>query len=524
MELKKLSEFLSVSGQVELHDLDAIASQGFKTLVNNRPDGEAIDQPARADLEAKATALGLAVYYMPLSAGQPPSPDLLVQFNAMLAQAPKPILAFCRTGNRSGQIYAAATAMPLSTAAQLHHQVVVVGGGTAGLSVTQSLLKRDPGLDIAVVEPSRTHDYQAAWTLVGAGEFQQEDTRRSTADVMPSKATWIEQAVASFVPEKNTVVLADGRALTYDALVVCPGLKLNWAGVEGLEAALGRGGVTSNYRYDLAPYTWELVQKFQGGNAVFTQPAMPIKCAGAPQKAMYLSCSHWEHNGILKNTRVQLFNAGAALFSVPEFVPPLMNYVTRYHAQLQFGHNLIRVESERKVAIFQAKNAQGVSTEVEQAYDLLHVVPPQCAPDFVAQSPLASASGWVDVDHHTLQHVKFANVFALGDASATPNAKTTAAVRKQAPIVAGNLIALLKRKPMVPQYDGYGACPLTVEKGKIILAEFGYGGKLLPTFPLDPLVPRKFNWFLKKHVFPRVYWDGALKGREWLAQCGPKDK
>ena len=149
---------------------------------------------------------------------------------------------------------------------------------------------------------------------------------------------------------------------------------------------------------------------------------------------------------------------------------------------------------------------------------MLHVVPPQCAPDFIKQSPLANAEGWVEVDQTTLQHTRYADVFSLGDACSSPNAKTAAAVRKQIVVVAENLLAYRAGRSLPTRYDGYGSCPLTVEKGRIVLAEFGFGGKLLPSFPLDPAVPRLSSWILKKYILPSVYWDLMLKGREWLAR------
>lgn len=402
---------------------------------------------------------------------------------------------------------------------QNHAEIVIIGGGTAGLATAASILKRQPTADIIVIEPKSEHYYQAAWTLVGAGEYAQQDTVRPMRSVMPEKVRWLQQAVSQFEPEMNAVVLADGTRVTYSVLIVAPGIKLNWAAIEGLEETLGKHNVTSNYRYDLAPYTWELVKNFKGGNAIFTQPVMPIKCAGAPQKAMYLSCSHWQQRGILNQTRVDMYNAGGVLFGVADFVPPLMEYVKRYNINLNFNATLKKVDGPKQLAWFEIKNSDGSTELVERKFDLLHVVPPQSAPDFVAGSPLANSAGWVEVHHHTLQHVRYPNIFALGDVCSAPNAKTTAAVRKQAPIVAQNVLAYMYKQPIQPLYDGYGACPLTVEIGKVILAEFAYNGKLSPSFPLDPLKASHFKWQLKKNFFPWLYWNGALKGHEWLTDC-----
>jgi sulfide:quinone oxidoreductase len=303
----------------------------------------------------------------------------------------------------------------------------------------------------------------------------------------------------------------------YDRLVVCAGLKLDWDKVEGLRETLGRNGVTSNYRYDLAPYTWEMVKSLKQGKAIFTQPPMPIKCPGAPQKAMYLSCSLWEKAGVLGTIDVEFHNAGPALFGVKDYVPPLMDYIKRYDAHLSFGSKLVAVDGPNHKAIFAQTDADGKVTEVELAFDMLHVTPPQRAVEAVAKSPLADATGFVEVDAKTLQHTRFSNIFGVGDGCNTPNSKTAAAARKQAPIVAVNLLAVLDGKPATHAYDGYGSCPLTVEHGRAIVAEFGYGGKLLPSFPWDSTKPRWLGWQLKANFLPWLYWNAMLKGREWLA-------
>jgi len=401
--------------------------------------------------------------------------------------------------------------------------IVVIGGGSAGIGLLASLLKRDPQLNIILIEPSDYHCYQPAWTLVGGGAYDVTKTRRRLADVLPNGVTWVQAAVTELLPDEHTLVLDSGQRVSWNNLIVCPGLRLAWEKIEGLQETLGRNGVTSNYSYEHAAYTWQLVQQLQGGKAIFTQPAMPIKCAGAPQKALYLSCDHWLKRGVLKNIDVEFNLAGAALFGVAHFVPPLMKYIEKYHARLAFNANLVKVDGPAHKAWFEVKDAEGNVTVEEKSFDLLHVVPPQVSPEFIRQSPLADAAGWCEVNPHSLQHLRYPHIFGLGDVCGTTNAKTAAAVRKQIVVVAENLLALRKQAPLPLKYDGYGSCPLTVEKGKVVLAEFGYGGKLLPTFPLDPTRARRSMWFLKATLLPWFYWNGMLKGREWLTRLAKVD-
>jgi sulfide:quinone oxidoreductase len=401
--------------------------------------------------------------------------------------------------------------------------IVVIGGGTAGIAIVASLLKREPTLNITLIEPSAQHYYQPAWTLVGGGTHDLNSTVRPMSTVMPRQAKWLQAAVSKVIPDSRLLVLDDGRLVTYQNLIVCPGLRLAWEKIEGLQATLGKHGVTSNYSYEHAAYTWQLVKELRSGKAIFTQPANPIKCAGAPQKALYLSCDHWLRQGVLKNLCVEFNLAGAALFGVTSFVPPLMKYIEKYRARLTFNSQLVKVDGLSQTAWFEVKAANGKVTLQAKKFDFLHVVPPQVPPDFIRQSSLANADGWCEVNAHSLQHVRYSEVFALGDVCSTSNAKTAAAVRKQVVVVAENLLALRKQESFLLKYDGYGACPLTVERGKVILAEFGYAGKLLPTFPLEPTTARRLGWYLKAYFLPWFYWNGMLKGREWLTRGSKVD-
>jgi sulfide:quinone oxidoreductase len=550
MDLKKITEKTAVSPQITPQDIAAIKEAGFRAIICNRPDGEGADQPSFEEIEATAKKVGLEAAYVPVTSGKVRDEDV-ESFGAALKDLPRPVLAYCRTGTRSATLWSfheskkrpmheilAATkaagydmngvARRISNGGKTptdtgdaKFDVVIVGGGAGGVSVAASLQSRKSSLSIAIIDPADIHYYQPGWTMVGGGVFEASQTAKTMGSLIPRGVKWIKSAVAAFEPENNVVILDGCRVVKYDRLVVCPGLKLDWSAIEGLEDTLGRNGVTSNYRYDLAPYTWQLVQELKEGRAIFTQPPMPIKCAGAPQKAMYLSGDAWFRNGRLKDIDIQFMNAGGVLFGVKDYVPALEQYIAKYNATCNFFHNLVSVDGEAKKATFQVAKPDTDPEMVTVEFDMMHVCPPQVAPDFIRISPLADASGWVDVDQATLRHKSFDNVWSLGDVMNAPNAKTAAAARKQAPVVADNIVADIAGRSPIAAYDGYGSCPLTVERGKIVLAEFGYGGVLKPSFPsflVDGTKPTRAAWFLKEKMLPPIYWQAMLKGKEWMAK------
>jgi sulfide:quinone oxidoreductase len=389
-------------------------------------------------------------------------------------------------------------------------QVLIVGGGTGGLSVAARLRNLDKPPQVTIVEPSERHYYQPLWTLVGAGVFEKEITERPQADYIPDGAEWIKDAVDSFEPEANTVKTRGGQTITYEQLVVAPGIQLDWHKIKGLEGNLGKGGIVSNYRYDLVDTTWAALRSFTGGNAVFTFPSTPVKCAGAPQKIMYLADDWMRKNGIRERSKVIWASASPAIFGVKKYAKALAKVVERKGIETHFRHDLVEVRAASKEAVFKHMDSD---KELVLKYDLLHVAPPQSAPDFVKRSPLAGSAGWVDVHKHTLQHVKYPNVFALGDASSLPTSRTGAAIRKQAPVLVENLMALRGGKQLTASYDGYASCPLVTGYGKLIMAEFDYDGNPAESFPFDQSQERYSMYALKAYGLPEMYWNGMLRGR-----------
>ena len=377
---------------------------------------------------------------------------------------------------------------------------------------------------VAVMDAAETHFYQPLWTLVGAGVVSKESTRRPQISVIPKGVAWIRDQVAAVDTKTRTVRGKQGGVYSYEILVVATGLKLDFHKIKGVEGRLGQNGLCSIYQYEDAEKTAQMIEGFKGGNAIFTMPPVPIKCAGAPQKIMYLADEVFRRNGVREKTKLSFAVAGKVIFGVPAFAKPLMEVAARKGIDLKFSHKLVEVKPDEKIAIFEKTTESTVDGQVKTEtslvslpYDLLHVVPPMSAHDYIRDSGLAFESGpqagWLKVDQHTLQHQSDRKVFGIGDVTGVPNSKTGAAIRKQAPVVVRNICDVLSGREPSARYDGYSSCPLITGIGRVILAEFGYDGKLMPSFPIDMTKERRSMWHLKKDLLPRMYWHGMLKGR-----------
>lgn len=418
-----------------------------------------------------------------------------------------------------------------------HHQVLIIGGGTAGIMSAAQFKRENSKLNVAILEPAETHYYQPAWTLVGAGTYDMEDTARPMSEIIPDGVTWLKDKALSFDPDNNTVSTELNGAITYDYLIVAPGLQLDIDGIEGLREALETDSVCSNYTDPKK--TWEVIKNFKGGNALFTQPATPIKCGGAPQKIMYLAEEHFQRSGIRDKTQVIFATPGSVIFGVKPFKETMEKVVRRKNIHLKTFYNPVKIDSKNKKVHFRyMKQEEGGCTLNEDSdvlgeelegdmtfvvpYDMLHLAPPQSAPDFVKKSPLAHqdgpSKGWMNVDINTLQHNEYKNVFGLGDVAALPTAKTGAAIRKQAPVVVANILHMIKDGQLdEKQYEGYSSCPLVTGYGKMVLAEFKYNNErdsdpLLSTF-MDTSKEKWSLWVLKKYGLPWLYWNRMMKGK-----------
>lgn len=413
-----------------------------------------------------------------------------------------------------------ATVAPVASTNRAH-KVVVVGGGTAGMCASHQLLLtgRFAQDDIAIVDPAEFHHYQPGWTLVGGGLKTKEELRRPLKSLVNHKLKYYNEAVGSFSPDANLVTLANGDRLSYEHLVVAPGIKIDYSSIKGLTEALADASlpVSSIYGYDTCSKVFPSIQALTSGAAIFTQPASVIKCAGAPQKAMWLALDHWKRAGLYKAAdpasspiRVTFATALPSMFGVPKYAAALEKLRVERGVEGLFQHDLVEINGSTA-----AFAVAGSADRVTRKFDLLHAVPKMGPHAFVKNSPLANDAGYVDVDDATTRHKKYANVWSIGDASSLPTSKTAAAVTAESPVMVKNMLLAMDGKEPQSTYDGYTSCPLVTGYGKVMLAEFKYAGVPKETFGSilgDQAVPRRAFYYLKKDFFPWVYYQSMVKG------------
>jgi sulfide:quinone oxidoreductase len=421
-----------------------------------------------------------------------------------------------------------ATAAPVTSSSR-NHRIVVIGGGAAGLSISHQLLRsgRFNNNEIAIIDPATWHHYQPGWTLVGGGLKTREQLRTPLKNLIDPKFKFYNEGVASLCPEDNSVSLASGDRIGYEHLVVVPGIDINYGSIKGLPEALAdpESPVSSIYGYDTCEKVFGTIKKLHEGEAIFTQPAGVIKCAGAPQKIMWLALDYWKRAGLYdpgnpSHSPINItFATGLpTMFGVPKYSAKLEELRKERAVEGLFQHDLVAVNGNK------ATFARAGRTEQDtKKFDFLHVVPKMGPHEFVRNSKLANDAGFVDVNESTTQSTKYENVWSAGDASSLPTSKTAAAITAQSPVLVGNLLSSLEGKGPKLEYDGYTSCPLTTEYGKVLLAEFKYGSVPKETFGnmlgIDQAVPRRAFYYMKKDFFPWVYKRFMVKGT-WAGPQG----
>jgi len=398
--------------------------------------------------------------------------------------------------------------MKLSLLNHASKRVVVVGGGSAGIS-TAARLSKSSDIDVTLVDGSKKHYYQPIWTLVGGGLYNFSDSERTMRSVIPKNVNHVDSNVRAFFPDQNKIETENGE-LNYDALVIATGIELAFDQIEGAQDALENDPrCVSNYSPVFVNNTYPAIQSFTGGNAVFTQPPQPFKCAGAPQKIMWIANDIWTEKKI--NANIEMHTAAPSIFGVAKYANELNKLVKARNVNLNTESNWCGIDHTKSEAYFKQMKDGTILTV---PYDFIHVTPPQRPISVLREAgDDLTVGGFVAVNKNTMQHDKYSNIFSLGDCSNIPTSRTAAAIAAQHKIVAENIQKFFKNQSLNNSYNGYTSCPLVTSRNTVMLAEFDYDGKPQETFFFDQGKNRKSMFLLKKHFFTKAYWEYMLNGK-----------
>lgn len=418
-------------------------------------------------------------------------------------------------------------------------KIVIIGGGAAGLSMAARLTSWLEKPDITLIDPSDRQYYQPGFTLIASGVYQPNDVFKSQKSCIPDGVKWIKDSAIAVDPVWNQVTTLNNGKISYDFLVLTPGLEMNFDRVEGItRETLGEGNAHCIYDFEGAQRTWKAIQEFTktGGNGIYCDTYTKHKCGGAPKKICLLTEDYSRKQKTRDKITFSYYTAAKELYDIPFFTPRLEEIYNERNVSITINHKLKSVDTASRKVTFekvakvnkeikdeasgQVKNVEEtVKTPLVLDYDFLHFLPPMSAPDFIHDAGLSwtegslAAENWVMTDKETLVHMKYNNIISLGDCAGIPTSKTSAAIRMQAPVAAKNLISLMEGKAPEEKYNGYAACPIITEYGKLLMCEFDYDKKPAVSIPfIDASKEHWIGWFIKVYLLKPVYFYGMLKG------------
>ena len=388
--------------------------------------------------------------------------------------------------------------------------VLVVGGGNAGISLAARLL-RDGASDVALVEPSPVHRYRPLLNYVGAGEASMSDLERPTGGVVPEGCRWVQDAVDAVDPVASTVTTRKGLTLGWSTLVLCPGMGEDWDATPGLQEAYAQGWATSTYVPGAASLVWPALRAVGEGTVLFTVPPEPAPCAATALKPLLMACDAWRRAGVLKGLRVVLAVPRQRVLGVPKADDRLERVLASYGVEVLRDAEVERVEPVLRTVELTTPDGTLRLEHLAHA----HVVPHYRAPGWLAACGLAGPGrgGLVDIDPETLRSRRHEAVWAIGDAADLRTSSSGGGLRKQVDVLAHNIAAAGAGRRL-RRYDGFTVMPVATSHRRLMLVEADRSGPRPRRLPLvRRFRPRRWTWLVDRYALPAYYWRGILRGR-----------
>jgi sulfide:quinone oxidoreductase len=421
-------------------------------------------------------------------------------------------------GLAAGGLATLGAAAPARTAPiRTNARIVILGAGAGGTAFANRMVRRLDGASVTIIDGRKDHWYQPGFTLIAAGLKPAGYSVTKTTDWLPRGATLIAEHAAAIDPVGKSVTTTGGQKVAYDFLIVATGLTLDWGAVEGFSTdMIGQNGIGAHYYGpEAAAATFREMDAFVSrcGQALIGRPATEMKCAGAPLKLAFLLEDMATRKGNRKNVSITYTAQNKALFGVPIVSEKVRMLFGSRGIGVAYEHVLKSIDAGRKVATYATPEG-----DKELGYDFINVIPPQRAPQVVCEAGLSWADkwvdeGWMEVDMKTLRHLRFPDIFAIGDVAGVPKGKTAASVKWHQPVVENHLIAQIQGKEGTEAFTGYTSCPLITRVGRAMLIEFDYNNNLVPSFPgiIPPLEELWISWLMKEVALKATY-NAMLRG------------
>lgn len=388
------------------------------------------------------------------------------------------------------------------------HDVVIVGGGNAGISLA-ARLRRIGAHDVAVVSPDRPHRYRPMLNYVAGGQATMDELTRPPAAVVPKGVRWLPTTAVQVHPEQQELELADGRRVGYADLVLATGLEEDPDGIPGLSAAMDAGWASTAHLESQAERTWATLRGMTGGRVVFTIPPEPSPCGGTALKPLFLALDHWREAGVLGSLDVHLVTPFASVLDLPFVDHRLEPLLAGAGVSVHHSSTVGEVDhAARSLTLDGAGHGVRID-DIDHAV----VVPHYRGPSWLAPLATQDGVGQVDVDPGTMAHRSAPRVWSLGDVAHLKTRPSGGALRRQVEVLADNIRAQRLGEPL-GHYDGYTIIPVTTDRRRLLLAEFDRSGaQQQSTNLVDLTVPRRWLWVFDRYLEPVIYFRSLLKGR-----------
>ena len=392
--------------------------------------------------------------------------------------------------------------------------IVILGSGTAGTMMANHLTKKlqKNQWKITLVDQYSSHYYQPGFLFIPFGTYKPEDVKRTVEEFLPKSVHLIKEKIDKIDKDTDTVLLSNGKTVSYDLLIIATGCKTAPEEVIGMKDDFWYKTIFDFYTFEGSCALAKKLETWEGGKMVVHITEMPIKCPVAPLEFAFLADDYFTKKGMRDKVEIS-------------YVTPLSGAITKEKCTKALEY-LLEEKNIKIVPDFAVERIEGENGKMYEYggesvdFDLLVTVPTNMGDECILRSGFGDDLNYVPTDKHTLQSKVKDNIFVIGDATNVPASKAGSVAHFQAEILTENIMNYMEGKPLKPDFDGHANCFIETGKGKALLIDFNYETEPLKgkfpfavVGPLNLLEESTFNHF-GKMAFKWVYWNMLLPARK----------